>query len=609
LSDLKNDVNSTEKLLNVIRGKNEESFNAPDKPEVSVSAKKRTKNINVISPKRFFDKKNFTVGVDVGREFICLVKTANNSDDKPILVDKKIIKYSPGISDGSPEFNTFLKSSIISFCGSMAKCNIWTKISTGEVNVHFLKVPRVPKNKLDNVIYWTAKKEGFIDEEKLIFDFELQGEIVDQGNSKYSVMVYTAPKAEIERIKSLFFDMGITLAGITTVPFALQNIFRSEWMPVTEEIFASLFIGNNFSRIDVYDKDNLVMSRGIKTGSGNSMAEAIIASVFEKTGNVRLNQVEAIKILLSLSPDSEKLSKTDAGYDLTKEEILEMISPVWERLARQVDLTLKTSSIGDQRVEKIYIRSSVNVDNSILAYMSDQLGVKTEFFDPFKQQASYLSMESLSVQEGVLLSPALGFSLSNNNRTPNVIYTYVEKNREIKTKRIDRLVFMSFLAALIICLVTLIYQVSELNILKEKRVKLENELTLYNPLLSVETINNASNRAKIQKIIAHQYAQRYLGLAAIGEVSDLTPSNVRLLSFIITQGSDATKNGAASDGVAIEGIIFDQRDKLDSDLSQYVIKLENSPMFSKVSVQKNSIITFKKDEVLNFTLSAKTGKQ
>lgn len=608
MSDLKNDINSTEKLLNVIRGKNEESFAAPREPEVSVSANKRATNIKVVSPKRFFDKKNYTVGVDVSREFICLVKTSDNSDGPPVLVDKKIIKYGSKISGDSPEFSAFLKSSIISFCGQMANCDIWTKISTSEVNVHFLKVPRVPKNKLDNVVYWTAKKEGFIDEEKLIFDYELQSEIVEQGNSKYSIMAYTAPKSEIERIKSLFFDMGITLAGITTVPFAIQNIFRSKWMPVTEEIFASLFIGNNFSRIDVYDKDNLVMSRGIKTGSGSSMAEAIIASVSEKTGNIRLTYNEAMKILLSLSPDSEKLTSKDAGYDLTKAEILEMISPVWERLARQVDLTLKTSSIGYQKVEKIYIRSSVNVDNSILAYMSDQLGTKTEFFDPFKQQSSYRSMESLSVQEAVLLSPALGFSLSNNSDTPNVIFTYVEKNREIRTKRIDRTVFMSFLAALVICLLTLIYQVSELKIIKDKRVKLENELSLFSPLLSMESVNNTADRARIQKIIIHQYAQKYLGLAAMGEVSDLTPSNVRLLSFKMTAGSAASKNEPAGDGIAIEGIIFDSKDKLDSDLSQYVIKLENSPMFKQVSVQKNSIITFKKDEVLNFILSAKTGK-
>ena len=87
--------------------------------------------------------------------------------------------------------------------------------------------------------------------------------------------------------------MGITLAGVTTVPFSVQNIFRSKWMPATEEIFASLFIGNNFSRIDVYNKENLVMTRGIKTFSGNSMIEAIVASVFEKTGNIRLKYDEA----------------------------------------------------------------------------------------------------------------------------------------------------------------------------------------------------------------------------------------------------------------------------------------------------------------------------
>lgn len=515
MPDLKNDINSTEKLLNVIRGKDGESFTALGKQKDSLSAKKQAKNTNDILPKRLFDTKKYTVGVDVNREFVGLVKTANNSADRPIVVDKKIIKYGSQIFNDSPEFKTFLKSSIVDFCGSITNCNIWTKISTSEVNVHFLKVPRVPKNKLENVIYWTAKKEGFLDEEKLIFDFELHGEVVDQGNTKYSVMAYTASKTEIEKIKSLFFDMGITLSGITTFPFAIQNIFRSKWMPATEEIFASLFIGNNFSRIDVYNKDNLVMTRGVKTGSGNSMVEAIVTSVLDKTGNVRLTQDEAKKILLSLSSDSEKLSNKDAGHDLKTEEILEMISPVWERLARQVDLTLKTSSIGYQKVEKIYIISSVNVDDSMLDYMSNQLGTKAEFFNPFKVQKSYLAAESLSIQEGVLLSPALSISLSDNSRTPNVIFTYSEKNRQINIKRIDRFVFFSFLAALMICLAALFYQGSQWSNLKKERIKLEKELALYNPLLSMEKVLNTANEVKLQKAIARQYVQRYWGGAAM----------------------------------------------------------------------------------------------
>lgn len=610
MSALKNDISSTEKLLNVIRGKDEESFEKLEVPKVSLPATPAQKKRNAVSLKSFFDKKKFTVGVDISHEYICLVKIANPSGDKPVLLDKKIIKYAPQVTPGTPEFKNLLKTSLAAFCGSVALCNIWTKITTSEINVHFIKVPRVPKNKLENVIFWTAKKENFIDDEKTIFDFELQGEVVEQGNPKYSVMVYTASKEEIEKIKTLFSEMEIPLAGITSAPFAIQNIFRSGWMPVNEEVFASLFIGGNYSRIDVYNKDSLVMSRGIKTGSGNSMMEAIITSVYEKTGHLRLRQEEARKILFSLSTDSEKLKSTDPGHDFKREEILEMISPVWERLARQVDLTLKTSSIGSRKVEKIYIVSSVNVDSSMMDYMSDQLGAKTEFFDPFKAKKSGFSAESLSFPERVLLSPALGFALSDNSYTPNVIFTYSEKSKETAANRINKALFLAFLAVLAVCIVTLVYQGSELGKLGAERQKLEKDLSLYNPLLTRETIQSAAEKLKIERNLVHQYAQRYLGLATIEEVSELTPKNISLISFRTATGIVAAKpddKTPREEGVTIEGVIFDKKNNLEADLSKYINKLEESPVFNGVSVQKKNIVTFDKKDVLHFTLNAKTG--
>jgi len=38
-----------------------------------------------------------------------------------------------------------------------------------------------------------------------------------------------------------------------------------------------------------------------------------------------------------------------------------------------------------------------------------------------------------------------------------------------------------------------------------------------------------------------------------------------------------------------------------------VMKLENSPMLSHVSIQKTALSTFKKNEILHFILSAKIG--
>ena len=621
MSNIKNDINSTEKLLNVIRGKDEESFNALGKQKNSFTSNKKDKNIKFGLPNNFFNKTKYTVGVDIAREYVCLVKSTHNSNNNYTLIDKKIIKLDAELSVSSYEFKTLLKSSIIDFCGNVADCDIWTKISTDEVNVYFFNIPRVPKKQLEKVIFWTAKKEGFIDEDKHIYDFEMQGEIVEQGNTKYSVMFYTALKVEVENIKSFFSDMGITIAGITIVPFAMQNIFRSKWMPLTEEIFASLFIGDNYSRIDVYDKENLVMTRGIKTGSGNSMVDAIVSDVSEKAGGIKLTHTEAKKIISSIGSESERLKDTDLRKDFQKEEILKMIFPVWERLARQVDLTLKTSSIGNQKVEKIYILSSVNIDKSFLDYMSDQLGAKTEFFDPFTQRNLSTTQGSLNLYDRMLISPALGFSLSDNSRTPNAIYTYQEKNKVIVSRRFDRFVFLSFLAALVLCLVTLIYQGSRLNIIKKDKVILEKELSLYSPLLSAEKVLKDVNELKIQRNIAHQYAQKYLDVAAIGEISELTPQNIRLISFKIADVNAAPQNDANKtlketadktpkeipDNVAIEGIILGNRDVLESNLTQYVLKLENSPIFNKVSVKKKDIVKFKKNEVIHFILGAKIG--
>ncbi|OGP68409.1 MAG: hypothetical protein A2W27_10970 [Deltaproteobacteria bacterium RBG_16_44_11] len=609
------DINSTEKLLNVIRGKDGGLPGETGKPKISFSAKKPAKILNISASKRAADKKRYTIGVDFGQGFIGLAKTVRASDGRPVLVDHKIIEYSHLTSKSSSDFNALLKSSLAAFCGSFSDCSVWTMMPAGEVNVNYIKIPHVPKKQLENVIYWTAKKEISLDEKESIFDFELQGEINDQGISKYLVMVYVAPKAEIEKVKTLFSNIGVPLAGITIAPFAIQNIFRSKWMPPSEETFASLFIGNDFSRIDIYSKNNLVMTRGIKTGT-SSMTEAIADSFSEKTGNFKLEKDETKKILFSLGSDSEKLTKSDAGYNLREEEILEMIFPVWERLARQIERTLEyyTSSIGYVKVEKLYISSAMNAYNPLLIYIGDQLGVKTEFFDPFIKQSAYSASESLSLSERMSLVPVLGLSLSDNARTPNAIFTYLEKNKEVRVKRINRIIFTSFAAALMICILALIYQAFEVKNLSTKRIKLEKELSLYNPILSTEQISKMSQEVKAHRKVSRQYAQKYLGMAAIGEIAVVTPQNIRLINFKINApGSAAPKvvpdktTKETIDDVMVEGVIFGEREMLDSLLAQYVMKLENSPMFRGISVQKSGIVTFKKSEVLHFTLNAKIG--
>jgi len=611
LARKKDDINSTEKLLNVIRGKSQEKPGI-EKLTAAKPGKKTAKILDISSAKHAADKKRYTVGVDYGQGFIALAKTIKAADGRPMLLDHKVIKYDHLTTKNTPEFNNILKSALVSFCGSFANCSIWTMMPAGEVNVHYLKIPQVPKKQLENVVYWTAKKETSFDEKESLFDFEIQAEITDQGLPKYLAMAYTAPKAEVEKIKRLFSGIGVPLAGITIAPFAIQNIFRSGWLTQEEENYASLFIGNDFSRIDIYSRQNLVMTRGIKTGT-SSMVEAIVDSFAERKGNIRLDFLEAKKILMSLGPDGEKLSRTDPGFTLREDEILEMIFPVWERLARQVERTLQyyASSVGYQKVEKIFIASSMIAYNPILIYMNDQLGVKTEFFDPFAGHASYSGAQSLTLSERTWIVPILGLSLSDNKRTPNAIFTYLEKNKEIRVARINRGIFAAFAAALAVCVGAIIYQAVEMSSFAAKRGQLQNQLSAYNPVLSTEQISQMADDVKKYRRGTRQYAQRYLAAAAIGEISSVTPANIKLINFkIAPPASNPAPDKAAQEknrDIAIEGVIFGERDMLESLLAQYVMKLENSPIFGEVKIKKSSINNFRKSEILHFTLEGKVG--
>lgn len=154
---------------------------------------------------------------------------------------------------------------------------------------------------------------------------------------------------------------------------------------------ASLFIGNDFSRIDIYAQGNLVMTRGIKAGI-SSMLESVLEGLNEKAAAAGagepLDKDKARKILFSLSPDSPPLVEGDAGYGLMEEEIWEMILSALERLVRQVERTFEyfTVNLGNERVDKIYVSGAMNAYRRIAEYVGEQLNIGSDIFDPMSVQ-------------------------------------------------------------------------------------------------------------------------------------------------------------------------------------------------------------------------------
>ncbi len=632
--DNSTEITSTEKLLNVIRKKDD---NVEDSTIIRSNIPSAGKGLNPSVKKPTSSYKTTTIGVDIGHNFLRLVKTNRSSDNKWKLLDYKCVPVSSHAQKETSEFAGFLKSEISQFCNSLNKTEIWAVMSAASVNIRHIKIPKTAKKYIENAVLYAVRKEEPFNEKEMMLDFEVREEIIGQDVPKLAVMAYTAPRHEIEEIKKLFSGIGFQLTGIATAPFAIQNIFRSGWVPSLKETVATLFIGNDFSRIDIFSEGSLVMTRDIKAGT-NSMIESLAEMCgggregASETGNSQaaVGMEQARKIFFSLSPDYQPIAEKDAGYGLKKEEIFKMVLPALERLTRQAERTFEhyTVNLGNEKISKIYISGIMNGYSPIVDYIGSQLGIESKVFDPLAMWSSsapvYSDIKDLSISDRVAFAPALGIALSSNDYTPNVLFTYKNKMEKADVASFNRGIFGASIVAALICIAIFAYQVNAISRQKTALVKIEkqfSEQNIPNIPTGQDAVTQMVSDINRQKTVLKEYSKRYTGMAVISELSAITPQSIRLINLKVNIGGAASgektgegvkKEQAAgapaketAEDVLIDGIVLGARNMLEADLRSYVMKLESSPIFSGVSVQKSNFEPHKNGDILHFTVNMK----
>jgi Tfp pilus assembly PilM family ATPase len=610
---VRDEISSTEKLLDLIRKKGGQREPAVSKPsETPAPGQGFFSSLSKIVPLR----KTLTVGVDIGHKTLRLVKTTQLSGKKWTLIDFASIPFGQLESRDNPRFPSFLKSEVEKFCDIPAS-QIWAIASAAQFDVRQISIPRVDRKEMANAVYWTLQKEIPFDEKEMVFDFEVQGEVVEKGAPKWLVTAYLLPKQEVDKVRKLFSQAGMPLSGMTTTPFALQNIFSTGMVPTPDETFASLFIGNNFSRIDIYKKAKLVLTRGIKAGAG-SMVESLMEEFNEKRDGRPgrsekagpMDAVQARQLLFGLSTDANPPTGGDGGFVLSEEEIFDLVSPALERLIRQVERTFEhyVSKAGEDGIQKIYITSAMNISRSITQYVGEQLGMESDVFDPVSGESSAMgsAIAAAAVSERIALAPALGAAISDNAYTPNLIYTSKDRRKPERIAFINRVIFAGFIAAFLICSGVMVYLGYAGYHKKASIAALEGELATFKPLIERDAIVKMTEQLRQRQQTARAYSQRYLGMATIAELSLLTPPEIRLVNLKAELGVvDGGKTKGVSPHVEVEGVVLGERKDLEGVLAGYVMKLGASPMFKRVDIQKSQFATYRDSDFLRFVIDIK----
>ncbi len=118
------------------------------------------------------------------------------------------------------------------------------------------------------------KRETDFDETKEIFDFEVLEDIVtDDGVKKKNLVVFSGNRQRIRSLQSIFGRAGYPLTGITAIPFALQNYFRTRLLEPDAPYFAVTHICQETSDIYCFSRAGMVLARSLRTGALNLIGE------------------------------------------------------------------------------------------------------------------------------------------------------------------------------------------------------------------------------------------------------------------------------------------------------------------------------------------------
>lgn len=602
-----NEIGSTEKLLDVIRGKSqmpEEEF----KPAVDITPSPSSKAAPSKGGVGSSSANAVTVGIDISYDNIRFVKTGK-VEGKLRIIDCGCGALPPQITRDSPEFASFLKAELVNFIGSEQNVNIWANIPASSVEIRHIRIPKVPDSQLGNAVFWTLKKESPFDEKEMILDFEVQNEFLDQGVTKLSVMTWMAPIKEVERIKETFSGNGFHLAGVTIAPFAIQNIFRSGWTTPKETSFANLFIENDFSHIDIYSNGFLIVTRDIKAGT-NSMIESIVYAL-DSSRNTHVTYDEAKDIFSSLGLEEKSGHRKTR---LTDNDLFQMISPALERLLRQIERTLEysTGSLGNERINNIYISGNMNIYMPMIDFIASQLGLKGEVLRITDDNTSFIckGLESVSISQRSSYIPAAGLSLSDNAYTPNLLFTYKDKEKSKAVANVNNRIFAAFMGIVLLCSLVYAGQLFAISGKKTALAKLERELTQAGPAVNHSLIVKMMGEAAGKSQESKRYLKRYMGVAVINEISSITPPNMKITGLKVDMAGakdPKDKEGKSVETVSIDGIISGDIGSAKSALSAYLMKLDASLLLKEVVIQSSDYVSSKGEEGLHVTINMKIG--
>jgi len=344
-----------------------------------------------------------SIGLDIGSHSIKLVELRHTV--KGVFLTNSAVKELPLEAGGREKGEGVIGETIKALFDEE---NIKTRkvtigVSGPQVGLRRISLPVMPKKELKEAVKWEAGKFVSFSPEEVIVDFQLLGEIVEEGARKLDLMVAAVEREFIENQLAIIKEADLKPVGVGTIPHALRHSMQT--IPGAEKgVTALIDIGAVKTSINIVKDNRLEFSREITT-AGNAFTKAI-----EEVGTLEgaaLDFAGAEKIKKEYGIPQEEDIEGAKGH-LPLQKISFAMRPVLERMLTEINRSFEfhKNRLEEEKVERIFISGGGSSLKGLKEYLAGQLGTKVELLSPFEDMAS-----SLVAATGLALGKAKAINL------------------------------------------------------------------------------------------------------------------------------------------------------------------------------------------------------
>lgn len=456
-----------------------------------------------------------------------------------------------------------------------------------ETKTHILQVPSLNKKELTDLVDWNAKKNIPFSPDQAIIDFEVSKKAVSD-DGKHNLVIGISEEGEIQQVIDYFKESKLKPRLISTLPVLLWKLFIRHYPDRKSGCYILVHLGENKTTLSLVKNQQLLLTREILFGA-EDFYEAAMQKVVTKDRSFKIEYSEAKKLLLDYGIPNETNGMTvDNHVSLYKLSIF--IRPAIERLTGELNRSMKyfKKQIPDIEWSEMLFSGICATFPNLVTSVGNDLNVKAGLLNPMRNGAFKVKDDGV-VKNSLLPLFTTNFALvSEEVERINVIPKKLRVNyRYLLLYKVAAVLVAFFLPIYLIATIMSGFNIDNLNekisSRKNQWDKLSVQAKEYIGLMTdIDILNGYRFFLDNDRI----HSKNIISLMKM--FSSTVPKDIKLTKIHIKKMSTESNNTSGSvkfkDGLTLSGFVQADASVSDIHLTNFVMKLEQLNMFSKIEL-------------------------